>query len=185
MFKSFTYRQRLGTQGFRHIPGSFHTAGQLTASLGDFLTGSLTLASKDEVKSVADIATSLTAAPTGRVHDNVRGWGGLFIDGTKVQGTLRSTSCNIVNEGAAADYGKGVELVGFTSLVHVETGQVVAHRETPVSRNRCGPVVTRQPVPETAPPGLYRVERVVSARRGLTGRQISEPLAGLRITVTE
>jgi len=107
VFKSFTYRQRLGALGYRHIPGSFHTAGQLSATLGDFLTGSFTLAAKDEVKSLTDIATSLTPAPIGRVHDNVKGWGGLFFDGVKVAATLRSTTFNIANEGAAADYGKG------------------------------------------------------------------------------
>lgn len=107
MFKSFTLRKKLAALGFLHYPGAFVTAAQLRMSLGDFLSGSFSFASKDELKSLADIAASLTPAPTGRVHDNVRGFGGLFIDGVKINGTLRSLSLDVMNDGAAADYGMG------------------------------------------------------------------------------
>jgi hypothetical protein len=107
MFKAWTLRKKLGVLGYLHYPGSFVTAAQLRMSLGDFLSGSFSFASKDELKSLVDIATSLVPAPTGLVHENVRGFGGLFVDGVKVQGTLRSLSLDVTNEGASADYGMG------------------------------------------------------------------------------
>jgi hypothetical protein len=107
MFKSWNLRKKLGALGYLHYPGSFPSAGQLRMSLGDFLTGSFTFASKDELKSLVDIAASLLPAPTGRVHDNVRGFGGFFVGSTKVDAALRSLSADISNDGSAADYGMG------------------------------------------------------------------------------
>lgn len=107
VFKSFTLRDKLGAAGFMHYPGAIVTQAQLNAALGDFLSGSLTLAASDDVKSVPDIAASLTAAPTGRVHDNVRGFGGFFIDGVRTQATMKNVGINISNEGAGGDFGLG------------------------------------------------------------------------------
>jgi hypothetical protein len=110
MFKSYTLRKKLGALGYQQYPGSIITGAPLRMSLGDFLTGSLTFLSKGEVKSLVDIASSLVPAPAGVVHNNVKGFGGLFLDGgTKVQATMRSLNVNISLEGAAADYGMGSE----------------------------------------------------------------------------
>lgn len=125
MFKSYTLRRKLAALGFQHFPGSFLNAAQLRMSLGDFLSGSFSFMSKDEVKSLTDIASSLTAAPTGRVHDNVKGFGGFFIDGAKVQATMRSLSLDVTNEGAAGDFGMG-DAAGQGMRMGIFTGRMSA-----------------------------------------------------------
>jgi hypothetical protein len=108
LFTSFWFQKRLSDTMYLEYPGTYWSGGSLSASTGQFLTGSLTGMAKDEQTATTSQSTgAILAAPTGRVMDTVAGFNGLFIDGTPIDAVADAITLNITKEGAAAQFGLG------------------------------------------------------------------------------
>jgi hypothetical protein len=126
LFKSLHIQKRLAADKYLRYPGSYVTAGSLTASVGQFLSGSFTVASKSQDKATADASTgAFVAAPGGRVVDGVSGVRNLMRGGAAVQAVVESVTLNITNEGAAGQYGLGsASAQGMTPGTFTLAGQL-------------------------------------------------------------
>lgn len=109
VFKSFTFEKRFGSALFLQYPGSFISGGTLNIARGQFLSGSLNVLAKQELKATTSASTggTYTAATTGRVMDPVGGVRDVQMDGAAIQAVCNSITLNISNDGAAADFGLG------------------------------------------------------------------------------
>jgi hypothetical protein len=107
-FQSFHFQKRLSTSLYLVYPGTFWTGATLSASTGQFFTGSFTGISAVENKATTNQSTgAVTAAPTGRVNDGVAGFQGLEWNNAAVSAVIDGITLNIAREGAAAQYGLG------------------------------------------------------------------------------
>ena len=108
LFQSYFFQKRLSDSMFLVYPGTYWSAGTLTASTGQFLTGSLSGMAKSQDSAVTNQSTgAVLAAPQGRVIDNVAGFNALLLDGAPIDAVADAISINISKEGAAGQYGLG------------------------------------------------------------------------------
>ena len=108
LFKSLYIQKRLADDKFLTYPGTFLSAGSLSAAVKQFMQGSFTAISKAENKATSNTSTGdVLAAPGGRVHDNVAGFKSLTLNDTAVAAVVDMFSLDMTNEEAAADYGLG------------------------------------------------------------------------------
>lgn len=118
--KTFTIRKKLLGK-FLHYPGSLITQVQIQLQQGQFGTISLDAICADEVKSDTDIASSVLAAPGGKVHNTVNNFLGATINGQAPAGCVTQFTCTLARDGNGNDYGNG-----HTSACGVRTGQFTA-----------------------------------------------------------
>ncbi|MFC0411008.1 phage tail tube protein, partial [Roseomonas elaeocarpi] len=109
VFKSFTLEKSFSPALFMQYPGSQITGGSISVQRGQFLSGSVTVMSKQELQATTSLSTggTYTAPTTGRVFDPIGGIKEVFVDGAAVAAVCNSVSLNITNDGAGADYGLG------------------------------------------------------------------------------
>lgn len=105
-------------------------------------------------------------------------------DGTPMRGESRTTfrageTVGWISNICLRD---GVSMWGTLTMVSADNGRQVNFREQPVASRRCGPVLSRMAIPVGTPPGDYRINRWVAARRG-TDRELSESLASIAFSV--
>lgn len=107
-FKSLFIQQMLSSNKYFQYPGSYITGMTLTGGVGQFLSGSFNIASQVEQSATADASTGgVLPAPTGRVHDAIGTFGGVYVGNAPIAATVDSFTLNINNTGAAAEYGVG------------------------------------------------------------------------------
>jgi hypothetical protein len=107
-FQSFHFQKKLASALYLVYPGTFFSGVTLTASTGQFLTGSFSGLSKIEEKQTTNQSTgAVTAAPTGRVVDSVAGFQGLEVNNAAISAVVDGITLNVSREGAAAQYGLG------------------------------------------------------------------------------
>lgn len=107
-FQSFHFQKKLSSTAFLVYPGTFWTGGSISASTGNFLSGSFTGVSQVENKATTTQSTgAVTAAPTGKVNDSVAGFSGLELNGSPVAAVVDAITVNISRDGAGAQYGLG------------------------------------------------------------------------------
>ena len=108
VFKSFHFQKQLGNALFLRYPGSFVSGFTLSGGVGQFLSGNFTLMSAAENTATANASTgAVKAPPTGRVHDAVGGFGGVYLDGTLLPAVVDSFSITTSASGAKQEYGMG------------------------------------------------------------------------------
>lgn len=108
MFKSFTVQKKLAAGRFLRYPGSFVSDFQLSGGVGSFLSGNFMLMAKQETSATVDAsAGAVLPAPAGRVHDPVAGFGGVYLDGLPLPGTVDSFQISLTATGAKQEYGMG------------------------------------------------------------------------------
>ncbi|WP_419900649.1 phage tail tube protein [Roseomonas sp. USHLN139] len=101
-------QRKMAADMFFREPGTYLSAGQLSGGTGQFLNGSFTGQSKDEVSATAEASTGAAAeAPTGAVHDSVDGFGGFCIDGALWGDDVDQFSLSLTKTGAAQTYAMG------------------------------------------------------------------------------
>ncbi|ONG53449.1 hypothetical protein BKE38_12095 [Pseudoroseomonas deserti] len=106
--KSLFLQKKLSANMFLQYPGSIVSQLSLNGSTGNFFSGSFTFMSKVEQKALVEGSTgAIVAAPTGRFHDAVAGFGGVLIADTPVDAVVTSVALQVQREGAGADYGMG------------------------------------------------------------------------------
>ncbi|ATJ90662.1 phage tail protein [Acetobacter tropicalis] len=118
--KTFTIRKKLLGK-FLHYPGSLITQVQIQLQQGQFGTISIDAICADEVKSDTDIASSVLAAPGGKVHNTVNNFLGATINGQAPAGCVTQFTCTLARDGNGNDYGNG-----HASACGVRTGQFTA-----------------------------------------------------------
>lgn len=105
---SYYVQKKLASALFLNNSGCFVSGGALTAQLGGFFEGSLQFVSKDQTKFTSDQSTgAVTAAPTGRVVDNVSGFGNVLMDDVSIGQVLTAIEVNVAKDGARAQFGLG------------------------------------------------------------------------------
>lgn len=110
VFKSFLIEKRFAANQVLYYPGSFIGGASLTMARGQFLSGSFTIVSKDEVKGTATVSSgAYTPASASRVMDPVTGVKDVMMDGQPIAAVCNTITLNITNEGAAQDFGLGSE----------------------------------------------------------------------------
>lgn len=108
IFQSFHLQKKLASALFLRYPGAYPNSASLSAGMGQFLQGSFNFLAKSEADATTDASTgSVVAAPTGKVHDPVAGFGGIQLDDTNISAVAGSISLDMQNDGAAANYGLG------------------------------------------------------------------------------
>jgi hypothetical protein len=108
VFQSFHVQKKFATAVYLLYPGTYWTGGTLSASTGQFMSGSLTGVAQIEAKQTTNQSTgAVLAAPVGRVNDNVAGFQGIELNGTAIAAVVDAVSVQITKEGAAAQYGLG------------------------------------------------------------------------------
>lgn len=118
--KTFTIRKKLLGK-FLHYPGSLITQVQIQLQQGQFGTISMDTICADEVRSDTDIASSVLAAPGGKVHNTVNNFLGATINGQAPAGCVTQFTCTLARDGNGNDYGNG-----HASACGVRTGQFTA-----------------------------------------------------------
>lgn len=107
-FHSYHIQKKLAAALFLNYAGAYITGGSLTASVGDFVQGSLNLLAASETNNTSDQSTGgVTAAPTGNVMDTVAGFQNLQADDTDVAGVVQSIDWSLTKNNARGQYGVG------------------------------------------------------------------------------
>lgn len=108
LFKSLYIQKALSATLYTRYAGAKVTGFILSGGVGQYLSGSFQVAAKDEQKSTSNASTgAVLAAPTGRVHDPVTNFSGVYRNNSLVSGTVDSFTINVTSEGAAPQYGMG------------------------------------------------------------------------------
>lgn len=110
VFKSVFMQQKLNSAGtlWLRYPGAFASGLHLSGGVGNFLSINFDIVAQQELNQTTDASTGgITAAPTGPVFDTVTGWQGLFVGGAAAGSVLDSFTLDIVNTGAAGQFGMG------------------------------------------------------------------------------
>lgn len=107
-FKSLYGQKKFSSSLWLRYPGTYVTDGSITSTVGQFLSGAFNVITKDEEKATADASTGgVTAAPTGRVHDPVGGWRGVYFNNGAVAATVSEAALTLKNNSAALEFGLG------------------------------------------------------------------------------
>lgn len=108
LVKSFFFQKRLASNLFLRYPGVMFSGMTLQGGVGQFFTGTLQSAAKEELNQTAAAGSgSINAAPTGGFFDSVASFGGVQIDDTALAAVVNSVSLELSREGAGMDYGMG------------------------------------------------------------------------------
>jgi hypothetical protein len=125
-FQSFYVEKQLGSGLFLRYPGTYFSAMNINGRVGQFMQGSFTGMSKEEVKAALTASTgAIVAAPTGRVHDTVANFEAPRLDDVLIGATIQGVDLTLTNDGAAADYGLGsASAQGMRGGTFTGTGRV-------------------------------------------------------------
>lgn len=124
LVKTFTIREKM-LSGYFHRTGCFPTQAQFSFQQGQFATCSFDFTGADEVKSTADIAKSLLAAPSGTVMDTIGGFGGVTLGGVAPVGKIRQFSVTLGSTDSKAEYVMGSEQAeGIVPGEFIASGQI-------------------------------------------------------------
>jgi len=107
-FKSLFVQQKLASNLWLRYPGTYISRGTLSGGVGQFLSGTFELLAQQELNATTDASTGgITAAPTGRVHDPVGAFAGVFLNQAALGSVVDSFSITVENSGAALEFGMG------------------------------------------------------------------------------
>lgn len=126
LFKSVYLQQQLSASLFLRYPGTFVSGFTLTGGVGNFIGGSFTVAAQNETNATTNASTgAVMAAPSGRVHDSVGNFGGVYLNETALAAVVDQFSIQVQNTGAQAQFGMGsAAAAGMLQGVIEVTGNV-------------------------------------------------------------
>jgi hypothetical protein len=108
VFQTLYIQKMLEATKFMRYPGSFLSAGTITAQQGKFAEGNFSFIPKEEVKNTADASTgAVLAAPANTVFDNVEGFKLLTVNNAVVPAVCKGIDITMTRQGAAGEYGVG------------------------------------------------------------------------------
>jgi hypothetical protein len=108
LVKSFHLQNRFAAALWLRYAGAMVSSLSLSGGTGQFFTGSLNIAARDEVSAIAAAGNgTVTAAPTGGFFDSVAAFGGVQIDDMALSAAVNSVALTVSREGAGMDYGMG------------------------------------------------------------------------------
>jgi hypothetical protein len=108
LVKSFHLQNRFAAALWLRYAGAMVSSLSLSGGTGQFFTGSLNIAARDEVSAITAAGNgTVTAAPTGGFFDSVAAFGGVQIDDTALSAAVNSVALTVSREGAGMDYGMG------------------------------------------------------------------------------
>lgn len=107
-FKSLYIQQKFSSSIWLRYGGAFVSKWTIQGGVGQFIGGSFDVMAASESSSTTDASTGgITAAPSGRVHDPIGGFGGILWNNAALSGASDSFSITVENVGAAGEYGMG------------------------------------------------------------------------------
>lgn len=117
-------QKQLSSTLYLNYPGTYVSGFTVSGSTGQFLSGTLTLMSKQELQATTNSSTgAVTAANTRKVMDPVSSFEGVLLNNVPIGGTLNSFALTVTNTGAAMEYGMGSSLAaGFIAGLLQVTG---------------------------------------------------------------
>jgi hypothetical protein len=106
--KSYHLQHRFAAALWLRYAGAMVSSLSLSGGTGQFFTGSINIAARDEVSAIAAAGNgTVNPAPTGGFFDTVAAFGGVQIDDTAPTTAVNSVSLTVSREGAGMDYGMG------------------------------------------------------------------------------
>lgn len=107
-FKSLFLQQQFSSILYLTYPGAYVSRMTIQGGIGNFMTGSIDVVAKNEVKAVTNQSTGgVVAAPTGRVLDPVGGWLQATWNEALFPAAVDQFSITMENTGATAEFGLG------------------------------------------------------------------------------
>lgn len=123
LVKSFFFQKRLASNLWLRYPGLMFSGLTLQGGVGQFFTGTLQAAAREEINQTVGAGNgSVTAAPTGGFFDSVAAFGGVQIDDTALTAVVNSVALEITREGAGMDYGMGTPAAQGARWGQVQAG---------------------------------------------------------------
>lgn len=108
VFKSLILQQQFSSVLYLTYPGAYVSRMTIQGGIGNFMTGSIDVVAKNEVKATTNQSTgAVLAAPTGRVLDPVNGWGGATWNEAAFPAPVDQFSITMENTAAAAEFALG------------------------------------------------------------------------------
>lgn len=108
VFKSLVLQQQFASALYLVYNGAYVNRMTIQGGIGNFMSGSIDIVAKSEVKGTSNASTgAVLAAPTGRVLDPVNGWGGATWNETAFPAPVDQFSITMENVSAAAEFALG------------------------------------------------------------------------------
>jgi hypothetical protein len=108
LVKSYHLQNRFAADLWLRYAGAMVSSLSLSGGAGQFFTGSLNIAARDEVNFTTAAGNgTVNAAPTGGFFDSVAAFAGIQIDDTAIGSVVNSVNLTVSREGAGMDYGMG------------------------------------------------------------------------------
>lgn len=104
---TFTIQKKLASNLWLQYRGCYMTGFSLNAAVGNFVEGSFNVMAKSEVNATAQLGSSVTAAPSGRVIDTVSGVASIQIDDVAVTVPIQAIQLNVQKQGARSQFAIG------------------------------------------------------------------------------
>jgi hypothetical protein len=107
-FHSYHIQKKLAAALFLNYAGAYITGGSLSASVGDFVQGSVSMLAASETNNTSDQSTGgVLATPTNTVIDTVGGFQALQFDDVLETGVVQSIDFAVQKNNARGQYGVG------------------------------------------------------------------------------
>lgn len=117
---TYTVEKQMAPALFFQYVGCYVSSLQLTMSVGKFVEGVMNFLVKSEASAVAEAGTGApTAAPLGRVMDNIGGFSAFAVSGALPTAVLQSVELTVSKQRSASQYG-----IGSASAVGMRRGTV-------------------------------------------------------------
>lgn len=105
---SFTVEKQMAPALFLQYVGCYVSSMQLTMSVGKFVEGVMNFLVKGEASATTEAGTGApTAAPLGRVMDNIGGFSAFAVNGALPTAILQSVELTVSKQRSASQYGIG------------------------------------------------------------------------------
>jgi len=115
---TFAFQKQMAAALFLRYVGSYVSSLQLTMSVGKFVEGVLNFLVKGQTSSTSEAGTAPpTAAPTGRIIDNIGGFSMFKVNGTAPSAILQSVELTVSKQRSESQYG-----IGSASAVGMRRG---------------------------------------------------------------
>jgi len=105
---TYSFEKQLAPALFLQYVGSYVSDMKLSMDVGKFVEGTFTFLVKSQVSATAEAGTSTpTAAPLGRVIDNISGFSAFNVNGTAPSAVLQQVEMTVSKQRSASQYGIG------------------------------------------------------------------------------
>lgn len=105
---TYSFEKQLASALFLQYVGAYVSSMTLTMDVGKFVEGVFSFLVKSQVSATTEAGTSApTAAPLGRIIDNISGFSAFNVNGAAATATLQQVELNVSKQRAASQYGIG------------------------------------------------------------------------------